>query len=102
MKLADRWTMNRTERRKALRTARKASPRLEGLESRTVLYATTGNLWPNPGLVTISFMPDGTNLGGPTSNLNAVFNSKPALNQPGNDWRTIIERAAQAKASAHK
>ena len=78
----------------------RSRPQLESLESRTVLYSTTGNLWPNPGLITISIMPDGTNLGGPTSNLNAVFNSKPALNQPGNTWQTIILRAAQTLGRA--
>jgi hypothetical protein len=74
-------------------------PLLEELESRVVLYSASGNLWPAPQLVTISIMPDGTNLGGPTSNLNSVFNSKPVLNQPGNGWQSIILRAAQAWAA---
>src|SRR5271157_5263723 len=82
------------------RSRNRSKPQLESLESRTVLYSKTGKLWPNPGLITISIMPDGTNLGGPTSNLNAVFNSKPALNQAGNGWQTIIERAAQTWAAA--
>jgi hypothetical protein len=56
------------------------SPGLEGLESRIVLYSASGNLWPNPQLITISFMPDGTNLGGGvTSNLISSFNSKASL-----------------------
>ena len=49
-----------TQTRKSKRRSR---PHLESLESRTVLYSTTGNLWANPGLITISIMPDGTNLG---------------------------------------
>ena len=81
------------------RSRNRSKPQLESLESRTVLYSTTGNLWPNPGLITISIMPDGTNLGGPKSNLNAVFNSKAALNQPGNGWQTIILKAAQTWAA---
>ena len=32
----------------------------EDLESRLVLYAVSGNAWPSPELVTISFQPDGT------------------------------------------
>ena len=74
-------------------------PLLEELESRVVLYSASGNHWPVPQLITISIMPDGTNLGGPTSNLNSVFNSKPALNQTGNTWPTILLRAAQAWAA---
>jgi hypothetical protein len=54
----------------------KAHLSLETLESRLVPYATTGNAWPQPNLVTISFEPDGTNLGGVSSNLFAAFNDK--------------------------
>src|SRR4051812_38293 len=48
---------------------------VESLESRVVPYAASGNLWPQPKLLTLSFVPDGTNLGGPASNLNADFNT---------------------------
>jgi hypothetical protein len=66
---------------------------LEGLETRQLLYATTGNAWPNPDVITISFMPDGTNLGGGvTSNLNSAFNSNANLN---GRWQQAIEQAAQ-------
>jgi hypothetical protein len=71
------------------------SPGLEGLESRIVLYSASGNLWPNPQLITISFMPDGTNLGGGvTSNLISTFNSKASLA----GWENIILQAAQTWA----
>ncbi len=72
-------------------------PSLEGLESRVVPYSASGNAWPNPGLITISFEPDGTILGSNAggyikSNLFSVFNAKfgsPAA------WQTQILKAAQ-------
>jgi hypothetical protein len=71
-------------------------PILEGLESRVVLYSASGNAWPNPQLVTISFMPDGTSLGGgATSNLFATFNSNPNL---AGKWQNTILQAAQVWA----
>src|SRR5262249_343099 len=45
-------------------------------------------------LVTISFVPDGTNLGGATSNLLATFNARWATNV----WQNQILRAAQVWA----
>ena len=65
-------------RRSAPRTSparRQARPGLEGLEDRVVPYAVSGNAWPNPQLVTISFVPDGTNLGGVASNFQAALNT---------------------------
>jgi len=70
-------------------------PGLEALEPRVVLYSATGNAWLNPALITISFMPDGTNLGGATSNLVSSFDSKPAL---VGRWQDEILRAAQVWA----
>jgi predicted Zn-dependent protease len=69
-------------------------PQLEGLENRVVPYTTSGNLWPNPQLVTISFMPDGTNLGGATSNLFSTFNARWATST----WQNQILKAAQVWA----
>jgi hypothetical protein len=77
------------------RSATKARPSLESLESRLVLYTATGNLWPNPQLITISFMPDGTSLGGTTSNLFSTFNSNPRL---VGQWQNVILKAAQVWA----
>ena len=51
------------------------SLQLEGLEDRVLLYANLGVEWPNPSLVTYSFMPDGTSVGGVPSSLFATFNA---------------------------
>jgi hypothetical protein len=67
---------------------------VEQLETRVVPYAVTGNLWPNPQLITISFMPDGTNLGGVYSNLFQTFNAKWATAT----WQNQILKAAQVWA----
>ena len=79
------------------RRRKRMSPAVpEGLESRVVLYSASGNIWPNPQLVTISFMPDGTNLGGGvSSNLFAAFNGKSSL---AGNWQNIILQAAQTWA----
>ena len=68
---------------------------LESLESRVVLYTATGNAWMNPAVVTISFMPDGTSLGGTPSNLISTFNNNPGLN---GKWQNQILKAAQTWA----
>jgi hypothetical protein len=70
---------------------------VEVLESRLVPYALTGNAWPHPQLVTISFVPDGTIVGSNGSspiysNLFAQFNARwgsPAV------WENQIIAAAQ-------
>jgi hypothetical protein len=68
---------------------------IEGLEPRIMLYAATGNEWPHPEVVTISIVPDGTNLGGVTSNLNAAFEGNSRL---AGQWQDEILRAAQVWA----
>jgi hypothetical protein len=93
---------------KSQRTARplrlpSARPALEPLESRVVPYSTTGNAWPNPQLVTISFVPDGTvlalgNGGQITSNLYATFNAIPGITSPA-QWQAIVLKAAQSWAA---
>src|SRR5262245_22481998 len=77
-------------------------PRLsvEGLESRVMPYALSGNAWPNPELVTISFVPDGTVLGSNangfiTSNLFSTFTSRFGSTAA---WQNQILKAAQAWA----
>jgi hypothetical protein len=70
----------------------------EQLETRLVPSAS-GNAWPNPNLVTISFVPDGTIVGaGPNgpiySNLFAAFNAK----WPTAVWQAEIIKAAQVWA----
>ena len=73
-----------------------ADVRTEELETRIVPYVASGNLWAHPELVTISFAPDGTDLGGgETSDLFADMNAKfgsPAV------WQAPILKAAQAWA----
>jgi hypothetical protein len=71
------------------------------LESRLVPYSVSGNAWPNPQLVTISFVPDGTILGSNAngyiySNLFATFNNHPGWTTA--TWEKQILRAAQAWA----
>lgn len=70
--------------------ARAAQPVLEGLEGRVLLYSATGDVWPNPSLVTYSFMPDGTNVGGVSSNLFATLNAY----YPTATWENIFAKAA--------
>ncbi|MCI0464381.1 MAG: matrixin family metalloprotease [Gemmataceae bacterium] len=65
---------------------------VESLEARVVAYAVTGNVWPHPELITISFQPDGTNLGGPTSNLFATFNGRFGSTSA---WQNQMLKAAQ-------
>src|SRR5262249_46992776 len=89
-----RW-VERSKKGTVTRPAVKARPRLESLESRVVLYSATGNLWPHPELVTISFMPDGTDLGGVTSNLFSAFDGKPQL---VGRWQAQVLKAAQVWA----
>jgi hypothetical protein len=76
----------------------RARPGVEALESRLVPYGLSGNAWPNPELVTLSFAPDGTVLaiggGGPIlSNLLSTFDnhSNPTFRA---NWRKEVLRAA--------
>jgi hypothetical protein len=76
-----------------------ARPNLEALETRVVPYATTGNAWPSPQLVTISFVPDGTvmaigNNGNITSNLFSYFAWQLGATSAA-QWEDIILKAAQ-------
>ena len=59
------------------------------------MFAASGNAWLNPAAITISFMPDGTNLGGVQSNLFSTFNKNPKL---AGQWQTQILKAAQVWA----
>jgi hypothetical protein len=59
-------------------------------------YVTTGGAWPNPQLVTIGFVPDGTILGSNgsndlTSNLQSTFNARFGS---ASAWQTQILKAA--------
>ncbi len=84
-------------RRPGLRSARspRTFPGVEPLESRAVPYAASGNLWPHPQLITLSFEPDGTNLGGQSSNLFSTFNADFGS---ASAWQNAILKAAQTWA----
>ncbi len=89
------FNQRRRETRTVRRPKRTGPLTVESLESRLVLFAVSGNAWLNPAAITISFMPDGTNLGGVASNLFATFNSNPKL---AGQWQTQILKAAQVWA----
>ncbi len=74
------------------RGARRAALGVERLEDRLVLYSVSGNAWPNPQLITISFMPDGTSVNGQSSNLYSKFNAKFGSAAA---WQNQILKAAQ-------
>src|SRR6202035_4281723 len=81
--------------------APRANLQVEALEGRLVPYALSGNAWPHPELVTISFVPDGTIVGTNSSgyvysNLFAKMNARfgsPAV------WQREILAAAQPWAA---
>jgi hypothetical protein len=84
-----------------LRSPPHARPRVECLETRIVPYVTSGNSWPHPDLVTISFVPDNTILGSNGgsylySNLFAKFNAKFGS---AATWENVILKAAQSWAA---
>ncbi len=90
-------------RKKRLRTAPTANeplPKLEQLEERLVPYATSGDAWPMPQRVTISFVPDGTLLGYNSSGqaiTSTLFSDFAALG-PASTWEKQILKAAQTWA----
>jgi len=70
--------------------------RLECLEPRLLMYAANGGAWTNPELVTVSFMPDGTNIGGTPSNLFAEMNAR----YPTANWQREMLRGLQNFAAS--
>ncbi len=79
--------------------ARRTRLCLEQLESRLVPYSVTGNAWPAPQLITLSFMPDGTLIsagsnGNVYSDLFAKMNSRFSTQA----WEDALISAAQAWA----
>jgi hypothetical protein len=85
---------------KSRRTPTRGSLNLEQLETRLVPYSVSGNAWPSPQLITISFVPDGTVVSTSgtsyvTSNLFATFNAKFGSAAA---WQNIILKAAQSWA----
>ena len=56
-------------------------------------YSLSGDAWPVPKLITLSFVPDGTDLGGVSSNLFAAFNAHRGWTT--STWEYQILKAAQ-------
>ncbi len=75
--------------------APRACLRVEALESRLVPYSVSGSAWVHPELVSISFMPDGINLGSYTTNLYSAFNARFGSTAA---WQNEFLRAAQVWA----
>jgi predicted Zn-dependent protease len=77
----------------------RARPFLEELESRLVPYALTGGAWPDPQLITLSFMPDGTLITS-GSNGSSYSNMYAALGKTMSvaTWEDAIISAAQTWA----
>ncbi len=73
------------------RDRRWASPRIEGLEDRKLLYATLGASWTYGSRITYSFAPDGTNIGGAASVLNQAMANRGITTS---QWETAFEKAA--------
>src|SRR5438552_2479723 len=71
----------------------KPSPRLEQLEDR-LTPSTFGQTWPDPGHLTLSFVPDGTKIGGTPSGLFKLLNSSMSTSA----WQTAILQAFQTWA----
>lgn len=68
----------------------------ECLEPRRLLHAPNGGAWPHPELITVSFMPDGTDIGGTPSNLFATMDVK----WPTATWQDEILRGLQEWAAS--
>src|SRR5712692_6514354 len=85
----------KSARRRLRSPVRRPHLHLEALETRLVPYNVSGYAWPHPELITLSFVPDGTNLGGSTSNLFATFNAKFGSQA---NWQNQILKAAQVWA----
>ncbi len=77
---------------------RKKTTRLaiEPLEDRNLLTAYYGLAWPDPGHLTVSFVPDGTSVDGQQSNLFQTLNSTGSTAV----WQTAILQAIQTWAAS--
>src|SRR6266849_3389356 len=80
--------------RKQFMTKRNYRPTLERLEDRT-LPAMWGMAWPNPQHVTVSFVPDGTQVFDSQSSLFQTLNSQATTSA----WETTILQALQTWAA---
>jgi hypothetical protein len=69
---------------------------LESLEDRMLLYSPLGGEWSLPIRVTYSFVPDGTSIGGISSNLHGAMAARGFSTQ---SWQDQFRRAAAVWAS---
>lgn len=76
-----------------LATRRRSRPRVEGLEDRLLLYAFNGGEWVHNSRITYSFAPDGTDVGGTSSNLDAAMAARGISTQV---WQTQFRKAFAA------
>jgi Matrixin len=88
------FRLHKPHKMRAPRSSRKnrACLAVEVLETRIVPFALTGSAWPHPNYVTLSFVPDGTQVPGGPSNLFATMNAR--FGSPG-AWEPQILLAAQ-------
>lgn len=70
--------------------SRALQPAVEGLEDRKLLSSANGGHWYYPIRITYSFMPDGTNIGGVSSNLYQKFNTIASTST----WQNQFRKAA--------
>src|SRR6516164_9768478 len=78
-----------------MKLRRRTLLQVERLEDRCT-PATFGNPWPDPEHLTLSFVPDGTQVGHTTSNLFQTLNAVA----PTKTWQMEILRAFQTWAAA--
>src|SRR5262245_56612854 len=88
-----RHDSNAPRGRESSHLERRSRPTLEALEDRLVLYSVTGFEMANPN-VSVSYMPDGTNVEGYSSRL---FNQLNAI-APTATWQREFARALQTWA----
>ena len=72
------------------RRSNTAKPVVESLESKLLLYSTLGANWTFGSRITYSFVPDGTNVGGFSSNLYSTLNAKFSTAT----WQAQFQKAA--------
>lgn len=72
------------------RSNRRRELRVEGLETRRLLYATLGGQWAHAERITYSFAPDGTDIGGLPSNVFAAMNAQGL----SSTWQQEVRKAA--------
>lgn len=87
---------NRSSKKRAVQFERASvTAQPECLEPRLLLYAPTGGAWSHPELVTLSFMPDGTDVGGTPSTLQRTLDNRWSFAA----WQKEILRGMQSWAA---